>query len=272
MALEDTNSRIVLPSGEVWSEIYRDGGDYVLDWKRTACFRVARDGSRARCKAYPSASPTSVSVLKDLAKAYADSLHGHESIHATALIPPGASWAVAFLGDSGAGKSTLSAHLVRRDWGLLSDDALSLSCHRGSVWVSSRAQRLKLGEESLKSVGWKRSSAAFDPNLEKWVFSLPENMGNYPLRALFLLSRDKSEIPRLARVQGAEAVIALQAGFYNLLLRPRRVLHRQFDLAARLARAVPIWKLSYPSGLRHLPKVCGFLGSFLNGFHADPSY
>lgn len=255
-------SRVVLPSGEIWTEDYREGGDYVMDWRMAARFRFSRDGRGLSCRPHPGSEPVSVRVAGHLSRAVAESLGGKESLHATALSEPRGGRALALLGPSGEGKSSMAAKLIRRGWRLLGDDALPFEVLRGRAWAWSRASHLKLAPDAERrlaaSGGLHGLEKEFDPNLDKWIFRFPKSGSRAPLSAACLLARREGGRgePRLARLRGARAALVLKACFYNRLILTPGVLRRQFDLACRLAEAVPVWKLSYPGGLGRLDRVC----------------
>lgn len=246
-------SIIEFPRGKIWSEIRRKRTAYLLDWKRAARFSISQDGRTIRRFKRPGASDVSLRVLDRLARAYAGSLAGRESLHATTLGLDGE--AVAFLGPSGEGKSTLAAALIRRGWALLSDDVLPFRAGRSGVLVSPAGGELKLSHRALRVLGRSGPRGEFDPNLRKWIVRFPSPDRRYELKAAILLSRGSRRAPRLRRLRGAQAALVIQSSFYNEVLRPRRVLRKQFSAAAELAGRMPVWRLRYPSGLRMLPRL-----------------
>ena len=251
--------QLILSSGELWSCHYRSHGNYILDWKRAARFRISANGQEVHCRPYDGATSISVEILNGLVRSCARSLRGSESLHATALAPRNGFGAIAFLGLSGAGKSTLAAALIARGWRLLCDDTLPFLVRRHEVFVRAGASRLKLSDRNLVASPSRAVSQEYDPNLEKWVFTFPSIEGSLPLAGLFVLCRVKRGRERLTSLRGAKAAAIIQASFYNEILRPRHVLRRQMTEAARLAIRVPIWNLKYPTGFHHLSGVCALI-------------
>jgi len=124
-----------------------------------------------------------------------------------------------------------------------------------SAGVKCKAPLLKLSPTASRLLAGVSPRKEFDPNLEKWIYRFAPVKDRFPLQAIVFLSRKAKGPVKRKRLHGAVAALTLQASFYNEILRPRRVLRRQFRLAARLARLVPVWKLSYPTGFRHLNRV-----------------
>ncbi|MBI3550306.1 MAG: hypothetical protein HY078_14800 [Elusimicrobia bacterium] len=247
-------ARVTLDDGEVWSEARRTARGFVIDWKRAARLRMARDGSGARLLPRRGAPKISVRVLRGIARALAGSLRGRESLHATGLVAPGGRAAVALLGESGAGKSTLAACLLRRGWRLLADDALPIEVRGKGVIARSGSGCLKLTATSHRGAG--RLPAVFDPNFEKWILRRPAAAPRgVPLRAVVRLRRSRGGGVRFAVCGGSEAALLLHASFYNQILRSSAVLRRQFDLAAAAATRVPIWTMRYPDGFASLRRA-----------------
>lgn len=249
--------RGLLRNGEVFFEAHREERAYRLCWPRAGSARLSERGRIVRFSAAPRAEATTIHVIRRIVRAYADSLRGKEALHATVLDQGGR--ALALLGPSGQGKSTLAAFLLRRDPSvrLLTDDLLYVNCGATTACAlrESGAARLKLSRRSRERCGFAR--AEFDANLEKEIVAFPEQRGGLrrvPLAAFVQLARGTRR-RRLVRVRGARAALVLMANVYNEILRPPRVLRRQFELCTALAGIVPVYRLEYPSGWNRLPAV-----------------
>ncbi len=253
--------RLILPSGELFFEARERRGRYYLTWSRAGAAVVSERGRLLDFTPHPTAQPVSITILRRIIAAYAASLRGHESLHATGLQRGGQ--VIALIGCSGEGKSTLAASLLQsnRSVRLLSDDVLYLFCRRRRGWVlpSDGAPVLKLARASLQRLAYGQSGEyeqRYDANFEKEVVIFPNGppgRRSLPLAAIVHLQRGHAL--QLTRLRGTSAALTLMANTYNALIRPPKVVQRQFNLCAAISECVPIWRLRYESGFEALPDV-----------------
>jgi len=182
---------------------------------------------------------------------------GIEPLHATAVIVD--DHAVAFLGDSGRGKSTLAASFLQRGYTLLTDDVLALEFGGKSVWARPGIARVKLNPDSADAIFGGRRSVPMNSFTSKMIFPLNDSQHGsrmVPLQALYVLPQKPSKSRILIRrLSGRSSFLPIvQNTFNDTVLHPDR-LRQQFAMAARLARLIPIKRLSYPKRLDRLPAV-----------------
>lgn len=240
----------ILKGGEVHFEAFAGGGACRLVWHRAGEAVFSSRGRGLRFRPKRGAAAPALETARRLAGAYAGSLRGREALHATVLAKEGR--ALALLAPSGEGKSTLAASLLSRVPGvsLVGDDLLRLRLTAGAAWAvpGPGRPRLKLRRPPFPPA---TIPSRYDPNIEKTLFSFPRSPRLARLAAVVRLVRGKTG-PALRRLSGARAVLTLAGSMYNRLFLPPRVLRRQMDLAAKLARRVQVWRLAYPSGLARL--------------------
>ena len=172
---------------------------------------------------------------------------GREVLHASAVLMP--QGAVALCGRSRTGKSTLayglSRHLNRPLW---ADDAVAVELTEQGVSVLALPFSLKLRPPSERY--FRTDARAAGPREDN---SAAARL--VPLAAVFILTR--SDTPRGAvrasRTEGGHAFTALLEHAYCFDLenpvRRAQMVDQYLELSAR----VPVFELSFPSGLHVLP-------------------
>jgi len=231
-----------------------------LRWAGLFEFVVAADGRRitarrlARAAGMPRAFET---YLLGQVLSFALIAQGLEPLHATAVVL--GDGAVGFLGDCGQGKSTLGAAFVRAGHPLLTDDLLVLRADGGGFRAAAGPARLKLFPEPARRVlGPHARGTPMNGRGGKRVFPLGARAAREaaPLRALYVLRPGRAgrgvAIRTLSR---RRAFVALTRNTFNACVLDTARLARQFDLAARVAAAVPVKTLAYPRGLGRLAAV-----------------
>jgi len=99
---------------------------------------------------------------------------GDLPLHATTLVPPAGTGAVAIAGGSGAGKSTTAYELIRRGWTLLSDDLTRISLRDGAPVAWPGRSKLRLRADACASFGIDVASLAPAPGWrDKYALELP---------------------------------------------------------------------------------------------------
>jgi len=172
---------------------------------------------------------------------------------------------VALAGRSGSGKSTLVAAMVNRGASFVTDDiavVVSLGAEGGfAVWPG--AARVKLDQIGLAAL-----PSPFR-NLEpaggtRGKFHVPMNSPTdwtspVPLSRIYLLTYGEGPA-RVERLTGLDAISAVVDETYFLTYARAMGLTAQvFQLAATVARILPVMRLIRPRGLEHLPAVVDLL-------------
>ncbi len=253
------------PARRPWFQHLRlpDGSDY-LRWSGLFEFLVSPDGrrihghplsgiSREAFHAYLLGQTLSFALLK----------RGIEPLHATAVVIAGE--AVGFLGESGYGKSSLGAAFLQAGHPLLTDDLLVLRPDGPGFQAFPGPPRIKLFPHvARRLLGQQITGAPMNKETRKLVISLGQDGKGFwrepcPLRAIYVLT-PPGDSPRsgritLQRLSPRRAFVEMLKGTFNAaIIEPAR-LKRQFALAARLARRLPVRSLSFPRSLALLPAV-----------------
>ena len=169
----------------------------------------------------------------------------HVVLHASSVVAAGGF--AAFIGAGGAGKSTIALALARAGLAIGSDDGLlvdtagvatpSYPCVR--VWADSAG--LAIRSAPVVDAPWTTKRECRDG-----VTFAPAPL---PLRRLYVLDPDPRPSIRFEPIAPRDLVVTLVEQSYRLGLDDRDGLTRQLDDLARLARAVPAWRLSSPRRL-----------------------
>jgi hypothetical protein len=235
-----------------------DGRRY-LRWAGLFEFLVAADGRRIVARRLARASRMArafETYLLGPVLSYALIARGLEPLHATAVVI--GDEAVAFLGDCGRGKSTLGAAFVRAGHALLTDDLLVLRDNGGGFSAAAGPPRLKLfPAPARRLLGRGLRGTPMNGRGSKLVFPLgtcptPEAT---PLRALYVLRRRTGGVVVIRPLSPRRAFVELTRNTFNACVLDAGRLARQFDLAARVAAAVPVKTLTYPRGFDRLATV-----------------
>jgi hypothetical protein len=250
------------PRSARWFECVRlEDGATDLRWAKLFEFLIAPDARTIECRPLEQATHHSLTTYL-LGQVLSFSLlsSGYDPLHATAVVIDGA--AVAFLGDCGDGKSTLGAALVARGFPLLTDDVLALKFDGERFLACAGPARIKLFPTVARSLLGRSGTQRLNPGTRKLVLPLSNRHASsdaVPLAALYVLGQARSR--RLARVTltpltGQRAFLQVIRAAFNLIAVDRSRLEKQFGMAADLAKAVPVTRLSYPRTLSRLDDVC----------------
>lgn len=223
-----------------------------MRWRDWVEFLVSPDGGLVLCANLRSAPLASFEAyLVNFAVSAALFQKGEEPLHAT-VVEIG-SRAVGLVGPSGAGKSTLAAYLIGRGGRLVTDDMLRVTFEGDAAQAHLGPNRLKLFRESAER--FMPSAVArgrFTPFGEKLLFKPPGPATPRVARrlsALFSLdwpsagSDPKSVC--VTRLTGLELFKTIASSTMNSRLDLSVRLQRQFNFAERLAKSVPVYRLSY---------------------------
>ncbi|HXU31761.1 MAG TPA: hypothetical protein VN851_14400 [Thermoanaerobaculia bacterium] len=248
------------PGAESWLTAYRDGERYLLRFLDVGDFLIepGRIGFSPSKDADP--APYEAYLLGIVFGLWLE-LSGSLCLHASAVNPP--SCAIGFLGFNRAGKSTLAASFLGANVPFLTDDVLSLDLdERGRVMAQPGFPQMRLWPASAHELV--RNSHQLEPvhpDFDKRRVPVGgRGHGAFhdsavELGALFLPVREGSAI-ELSRVSPSEAMIELvRHSFLGALGEAAVGVARRFERIAAVAARVPIFRLSYPDGLKQLPRV-----------------
>lgn len=240
-----------------------DGSDY-LRWSGLFEFVVSADGDRVACRPLgPISGEAFHTYLLGQVLSFALVKRGIEPFHSTAVVVGGE--AVGFLGDCGYGKSSLGAAFLQAGHALVTDDLLVLKESDGRFLAYPGAPRIKLFPDIGRSLlGGLPTGVPMNRFTPKLVIPLGGAGRRFtreatPLRAIYVLARpggnSGSRRISIRRLSPRRACVELVRNTFNpVVLEPAR-LRRQFELAARIARTVPVKALSFPRRLAYLPAV-----------------
>jgi hypothetical protein len=199
-------------------------------------------GERIEYWAEPGADPAAVEAMLQ-GGVLGALLHqrGDLPLHATTLVSPDGSRAVAIAGHSGAGKSTTAYALVRRGWTLVSDDLTRITIEEGKAVAWPGRDRIRLMEDACGRFGIATASLAPVPN---WPgkFLVGARRWDRPARLATLVALERGEGSfGLERLQGGGVVQALLEHTY----RPHYVealgrTKRRFELVVAAAATVSV--------------------------------
>jgi hypothetical protein len=186
-------------------------------------------------------------------------------LHASALIA--GDGAILFLGGSGWGKSTTAAALHAHGYGVIADDVVALDVDStGYAMVRPAFPRLKLWPEVATSLGYIREELKeFDPEDKRREYRIRQGFPqtSLPLRCIYVLTEG---------VRQEVTPLLLQDAFVELIRHsyvapifvdtgPPRW---HFQQCAKVASAVPIYRLTRERSLAALPEVVRLLQEHLH--------
>lgn len=256
-----------LKDGTIWFEAYQTDNMVVLHWKKAAKATLSLKGKITAIEKHTAAKKISLRIVQNMIQAYASSLQGKESLHATVIEKNGN--AIALCGPSGEGKSTTTAQILfsKKGWRLITDDVAYLEIKNKHVCVQQNPRPvLKLSKKTLHYFERKiilKNKGTFDPHLEKYILAVSYG-GNaskkvFPLTGIYILHRRaRQKKIKAKKLQGAKAALFLLSNIYNEILRPEDVLTRQFKLCAQWAEGVPVYQLKIPEGMKYLNAISSF--------------
>jgi hypothetical protein len=251
------------PNGNRWFQHARlaDGSDY-LRWSGLFEFLIAPDGRRIACRSLdgPARAAFQTYVLGQVLS-FALLKRGIEPLHATAVVID--ERAVGFVGDCGYGKSSLGAAFLQAGHRLLTDDLLVIRDEHHGFLAYPGPPRIKLFPEIAQTLlGDGVTGAPMNPQTSKLVIPLGPHQAAQaavPLRTIYVLRPptrgSQSTRVTIRTLSQRRACMELIASTFNLVVVEPTRLKRQFDLAARIARRIPVKSLTYPRSLASLPAV-----------------
>ncbi len=195
-------------------------------------------------------------------------LQGVVTLHASAVVLDGQ--AVAFVGAGGAGKSTLAARFALGGIPIITDDVLPL--HETAVGFAVRPSvpHVKLWPDSVERLYGRPDAlpklVPSSPDWDKRGLDLTPPGAAFagadaPLRQIYLLEpRSPMAVPpRIARMEPAEALLALIAHAYVNYALSREMREYEFGVLSRLIQTVPVARLSLPEAIGNLDELIAAL-------------
>lgn len=246
-----------------WVELAIREDDAVrVRWGRCFEILVAPDGRRVLCHNLSDLPLTAFEAyLANFAVSMALIQQGEEPVHATVVDIGGR--AVGLLGLSGAGKSTLAAVLINRGGVLVTDDMLRVTFENDAAFAHPGPYRIKLFREPAdRYLATGLGLGFWNPFGNKLVFE-PDSSGGgrspRRLSALYQLRAPSSpselDHPSLQALSGAELFKTILASSMNTAVRSPRRLERQFLFAERLAKTLPVFRLTYARNFDSIDSV-----------------
>jgi hypothetical protein len=238
-----------------------DGSRYVK-WAGLFEFHVSHDGRHIRYRRLSAASAESFAAyLLGHVLSFSLLASGRETLHGTVVVAGG--HAAALVAPCGAGKSTLAAALIGRGYRVLTDDLIVLARGRAGWMVQPGLPRLKLYPSIAHRLGGTGGAAPLNRATSKLILPLDDAQACHrptPLTRIYVLpDADSASRPSQVSVEpliGAEALLEVVRGAFNLVVLDRDRLEQQFRFAGEVTRTVGLRRLSYSRRLSALPDVC----------------
>lgn len=215
---------------------------------------LAIDGKRLEYWTEPGADPAAVeAMLQGGVLGAVIHQRGDLPLHATSLVSPDRSRAIALAGHSGAGKSTTAFALIRRGWMLLSDDLTRITIGKGEALAWPGRDRLRLMADACEQFRVPAGALAPVPN---WPgkFAVEVERWDSPVRLAALVSLDRGEgALEIETLQGGAAVRMLlehtyRAHYVAALGRTKG----RFELVVAAAASVPVLSLRGRAGVEEV--------------------
>jgi hypothetical protein len=178
---------------------------------------LARDGTSLEYCTEPGADDDAVEALLQ-GGVLGALIHqrGELPLHATTLVSPERTRAIALAGASGAGKSTTAYELIRRGWMLLSDDLTRVTIEEGTPTVWPGKARLRLLADACDAFDLDTAPLPAAPNWPgKYVIDLPRWDAPITLTTVVALARTDGA-PAIEPINGPAALRVLAEQTYRL--------------------------------------------------------
>ncbi len=245
-------------SSSYWQTSRR--GCYRLYWSDAGTFDLDAKRGLVECFPLPQASRAAIEeVLRGPVCSFFLLEQGFEPLHAGAVVLDGR--AVAFAGAPGAGKSSLAAWLTKNGAGFLCDDILPVRRRGQRLLGYPCLNNLRLESRAMNALGFEAQASrrsAQRPSSGKLTLGLRPATKPAVLSRIYLLDRKRRGDPGSIRVKilpPRQAFRALLTHTRNDSLRTASRLRRQLRMFARLARTIPVSRLTYPGGFARLRDV-----------------
>jgi len=178
---------------------------------------LARDGEVIEVFAEPGADPDAIDALAH-GGVYGALIHqrGELPLHASTLVSPDRTRAIAIAGDSGAGKSTTAFELIRRGWTMLSDDLTRVTIENGRAIAQPGRATVRLMRDACDAFALDFATLQPAPNWpDKFIAQVECWNEPVALSALFVLQRSAERF-EIAPATGIAAITLLASQTYRL--------------------------------------------------------
>jgi len=178
---------------------------------------LARDGEVIEVFVEPGADPAAVDALAH-GGVFGALIHqrGELPLHASTLVSPDRTRAVAIAGDSGAGKSTTAFELIRRGWMMLSDDLTRVTIENGRAIAHPGRATVRLMRDACDAFAVDVATLQPAPNWpDKFIAEVERWNEPIALSALFVLQRSVEPF-EITRATGIAAITLLASQTYRL--------------------------------------------------------
>lgn len=252
------------PSGEHFMLAYRLGDCDLLQFPGAFSFTICDNYIEVDLVDPVQRAQVQVQLLGPVL-AYWLERRGALALHASAVVIDDVG--VAFTTNSRGGKSTLAASFVQAGAALLTDDVLPCQIEGSTVIGNPGFPSMRMWpSEAERFVGNHRILELVHPAFDKRRTNVGDGaFGDFydlpaPLACIYQpLRRENEDGPariEITPLSRREALIELtRMSFVARLAHAALNQNERIDLLARIARLVPVKRLSYPSGYEHLPCV-----------------
>lgn len=250
--------------GELRTGLYRQAGDEVLHFAAGTDFYLGPDRITAHLRNPDYAYGVEIWLLGTVLTYWMER-RGFPMLHASAAVVDGR--AAAFLATNRGGKSSLAAALMQAGHPLLTDDLLPVELKAGAAAGRPGYPQMRFWpDQAAHFMGSYEDLDRVVPHLDKRRVPVgPGGLGAFcataqPLACFYLPERRASDDPDttvdIQPVSPLDAVKELvRHSFLPNLIAAAGLQPRRLEVLAQAARSVPLRRLSYPSGLEHLPRV-----------------
>jgi hypothetical protein len=243
---------------------FQDDAGYLIRVHGIADFLMSANGAELRCHPLPDALAPWEPVFRQQVLPLQRAQQGQPVFHGGAVCR--GDHAVVLLGPSGQGKSTLTAACASSGMAFLTDDCLVL--REGTpVMVVPDQDHVRVWADSYAALGGNapddQASDWIKPRLQADALSLPHRPEPAQLACMIVLEGESDDIV-LERLSPADATMAWRSNAFVVDLRAPQVLRDTMQRAARLAQAVPAYKLKYPRSYTRLPEVVAAVSACLD--------
>jgi hypothetical protein len=248
------------PDGGVWLSFAARGEDYLLRFPGQCDFLISPDGKQVQCCPLPDVPESTIRHLF-LDQIIPLVLSRRESLvlHASAILT--AEGVIAFVGKSGQGKSTLAACFGQIGYPVISDDYLMLrkmvqdwiaipSYPGVRLWPKASDGIFSAPPETSAVAHYTQKRRVSDSAL------IPFAERPYPLRCLcFLDDGDNLAGPAITSLSPKNTFMKLVTCAFNLDIRDKALLKRQFGAIGHLSTGLPCFSLRHGRDFSELPAV-----------------
>ena len=187
-------------------------------------------------------------------------IRGYIALHASAVSINGK--AVGFLGNKGHGKSTLTAHLVKRGYPLVTDDALVIRKTREGAWKAVRGPRgIKLWPDVVDEIGCETDYLySLYTGSTRQVWSPPNTLSeqDLSLESLYILTFGK--ISKVSRIGGHELLFSIMSNDISYrVMRGRQKSWISASLIKQLCENIDVYKIQRRKDIEEIDKTVRYI-------------